>query len=555
MLLETELEMQLTHMQSQNNQKLLEIKNAEIKFSVEGGIVNAVNDISFDIIKGETLAIVGESGSGKSVTARTIMKMLPKNSSVGSNLKVSFKGSDISNFSQEQMRQIRGDTITMIFQEPLTSLNPLHKIGSQIIEVLQEHNQISKSEAKKKALELLKEVQIPQPEERLNQYPHQLSGGQRQRIMIAMAIANRPDLLIADEPTTALDVTIQSQILKLLKELQKKYGMAIMLITHDLTVVRKTSDRICVMRYGKIVERGNTEEVFTNPQHEYTKHLINSEPSGEPDPFDETKKDLIIEGQKCTVKFILKKGNFLSQKKSELIAVNNVDIKTRYGETIGIVGESGSGKSTLGMSLIKLQEINSGKIFFKNQEIQNYNTQKMKELRQHLQIVFQDPFSSLNPRHTVKQIIGEGLEINRKDLSKEEKENLVKKTLNEVNLDESTLHRFPHEFSGGQRQRIAIARAIIMNPEFILLDEPTSALDLSIQAQIIDLLRSLRRNHNLSYIFISHNLKVIRSLCHYTLVMKDGKVIEEGITKDVLDNPINEYTKQLVQSAFEVIGE
>ena len=542
-------------MQSQNNQKLLEIKNAEIKFSVEGGIVNAVNDISFDIIKGETLAIVGESGSGKSVTARTIMKMLPKNSCVGSNLKVSFKGSDISNFSQEQMRQIRGDTITMIFQEPLTSLNPLHKIGSQIIEVLQEHNQISKSEAKKKALELLKEVQIPQPEERLNQYPHQLSGGQRQRIMIAMAIANRPDLLIADEPTTALDVTIQSQILKLLKELQKKYGMAIMLITHDLTVVRKTSDRICVMRYGKIVERGNTEEVFTNPQHEYTKHLINSEPSGEPDPFDETKKDLIIEGQKCTVKFILKKGNFLSQKKSELIAVNNVDIKTRYGETIGIVGESGSGKSTLGMSLIKLQEINSGKIFFKNQEIQNYNTQKMKELRQHLQIVFQDPFSSLNPRHTVKQIIGEGLEINRKDLSKEEKENLVKKTLNEVNLDESTLHRFPHEFSGGQRQRIAIARAIIMNPEFILLDEPTSALDLSIQAQIIDLLRSLRRNHNLSYIFISHNLKVIRSLCHYTLVMKDGKVIEEGITKDVLDNPINEYTKQLVQSAFEVIGE
>ena len=542
-------------MQSQNNQKLLEIKNAEIKFSVEGGIVNAVNDISFDIIKGETLAIVGESGSGKSVTARTIMKMLPKNSSVGSNLKISFKGSDISNFSQEQMRQIRGDTITMIFQEPLTSLNPLHKIGSQIIEVLQEHNQISKSEAKKKALELLKEVQIPQPEERLNQYPHQLSGGQRQRIMIAMAIANRPDLLIADEPTTALDVTIQSQILKLLKELQKKYGMAIMLITHDLTVVRKTSDRICVMRYGKIVERGNTEEVFTNPQHEYTKHLINSEPSGEPDPFDETKKDLIIEGQKCTVKFILKKGNFLSQKKSELIAVNNVDIKTRYGETIGIVGESGSGKSTLGMSLIKLQEINSGKIFFKNQEIQNYNTQKMKELRQHLQIVFQDPFSSLNPRHTVKQIIGEGLEINRKDLSKEEKENLVKKTLSEVNLDESTLHRFPHEFSGGQRQRIAIARAIIMNPEFILLDEPTSALDLSIQAQIIDLLRSLRRNHNLSYIFISHNLKVIRSLCHYTLVMKDGKVIEEGITKDVLDNPINEYTKQLVQSAFEVIGE
>ena len=542
-------------MQSQNNQKLLDLKNAEVKFSVEGGIVNAVNDISFDIMKGETLAVVGESGSGKSVTARTIMKMLPKNSSIGSNFKIEFKDVDITNLTQEQMRQIRGDTITMIFQEPLTSLNPLHRIGSQLIEVLREHNKIDKITAKERALELLKEVQIPQPEERLNQYPHQLSGGQRQRVMIAMAIANRPDLLIADEPTTALDVTIQSQILKLLKDLQKKYGMAIMLITHDLTVVRKTSDRICVMRYGKIVERGITEDVFNNPQHEYTKHLINSEPSGEPDPYDASNKDYIIQGQQCTVKFTLKKGNFFNQKKTELIAVNNVDIKARYGETIGIVGESGSGKSTLGMSLIKLQDINSGKIFFKDEEIQDYNTKQLKDLREHMQIVFQDPFSSLNPRHTIKQIIGEGLEINRKDLSKEEKDELIKKTLNEVNLDEAVLHRFPHEFSGGQRQRIAIARAIILNPEFILLDEPTSALDLSIQAQIIDLLRSLRRNHNLSYIFISHNLKVIRSLCHYTLVMKDGKVIEEGITKNVLDNPVNDYTKQLVQSAFEVIGE
>ena len=542
-------------MQFQNNQKLLDVKNAEVKFSVEGGIVNAVNDISFDIMKGETLAVVGESGSGKSVTARTIMKMLPKNSSIGSNFKIEFKDVDITNLTQEQMRQIRGDTITMIFQEPLTSLNPLHRIGSQLIEVLREHNKIDKITAKERALELLKEVQIPQPEERLNQYPHQLSGGQRQRVMIAMAIANRPDLLIADEPTTALDVTIQSQILKLLKDLQKKYGMAIMLITHDLTVVRKTSDRICVMRYGKIVERGITEDVFNNPQHEYTKHLINSEPSGEPDPYDASNEDYIIQGQQCTVKFILKKGNFFNQKKTELIAVNNVDIKARYGETIGIVGESGSGKSTLGMSLIKLQDINSGKIFFKDEEIQDYNTKQLKDLREHMQIVFQDPFSSLNPRHTIKQIIGEGLDINRKDLSKEEKDDLIKKTLNEVNLDEAVLHRFPHEFSGGQRQRIAIARAIILNPEFILLDEPTSALDLSIQAQIIDLLRSLRRNHNLSYIFISHNLKVIRSLCHYTLVMKDGKVIEEGITKNVLDNPVNAYTKQLVQSAFEVIGE
>ena len=542
-------------MQSQNNQKLLDLKNAEVKFSVEGGIVNAVNDISFDIMKGETLAVVGESGSGKSVTARTIMKMLPKNSSIGSNFKIEFKDVDITNLTQEQMRQIRGDTITMIFQEPLTSLNPLHRIGSQLIEVLREHNKIDKITAKERALELLKEVQIPQPEERLNQYPHQLSGGQRQRVMIAMAIANRPDLLIADEPTTALDVTIQSQILKLLKDLQKKYGMAIMLITHDLTVVRKTSDRICVMRYGKIVERGITEDVFNNPQHEYTKHLINSEPSGEPDPYDASNKNYIIQGQQCTVKFTLKKGNFFNQKKTELIAVNNVDIKARYGETIGIVGESGSGKSTLGMSLIKLQDINSGKILFKDEEIQDYNTKQLKDLREHMQIVFQDPFSSLNPRHTIKQIIGEGLEINRKDLSKEEKDDLIKKTLNEVNLDEAVLHRFPHEFSGGQRQRIAIARAIILNPEFILLDEPTSALDLSIQAQIIDLLRSLRRNHNLSYIFISHNLKVIRSLCHYTLVMKDGKVIEEGITKNVLDNPVNDYTKQLVQSAFEVIGE
>ena len=542
-------------MQSQNNTTLLDLKNAEIKFRVEGGVVNAVNDISFDIIKGETLAIVGESGSGKSVTARTIMKMLPKNASIGSKFNISFKGVDISNFTQDQMRQVRGDRITMIFQEPLISLNPLHKIGSQIIEVIREHKKMKKSEAYERALELLKEVQIPQPEERLNQYPHQLSGGQRQRIMIAMAIANKPDLLIADEPTTALDVTIQSQILKLLKDLQKKYGMAIMLITHDLTVVRKTSDRICVMRYGKIVERGNTEEVFSNPQHEYTKHLINSEPSGEPDPFDATKKDYIMEGQKCTVKFTLNKGNFFNQKKSELIAVNTVDIKTRYGETIGIVGESGSGKTTLGMSLIKLQELTSGRVSFEGNEIQDYNTQQMKPLRPQMQIVFQDPFSSLNPRHTVKQIIGEGLDINKSDMNKKDKDVLIKKTLNEVNLEENMLHRFPHEFSGGQRQRIAIARAIIMNPNFILLDEPTSALDLSIQAQIIELLRTLRRNHNLSYIFISHNLKVIRSLCHYILVMKDGKVIEEGITKQVLDNPINEYTKELVQSAFEVIGE
>ena len=542
-------------MQSQNNTTLLDLKNAEIKFRVEGGVVNAVNDISFDIIKGETLAIVGESGSGKSVTARTIMKMLPKNASIGSKFSISFKGVDISNFTQDQMRQVRGDRITMIFQEPLISLNPLHKIGSQIIEVIREHKKMKKSEAYERALELLKEVQIPQPEERLNQYPHQLSGGQRQRIMIAMAIANKPDLLIADEPTTALDVTIQSQILKLLKDLQKKYGMAIMLITHDLTVVRKTSDRICVMRYGKIVERGNTEEVFSNPQHEYTKHLINSEPSGEPDPFDATKQDYIMEGQKCTVKFTLKKGNFFNQKKSELIAVNTVDIKTRYGETIGIVGESGSGKTTLGMSLIKLQELTSGRVSFEGNEIQDYNTQQMKPLRPQMQIVFQDPFSSLNPRHTVKQIIGEGLDINKSDMNKKDKDVLIKKTLNEVNLEENMLHRFPHEFSGGQRQRIAIARAIIMNPNFILLDEPTSALDLSIQAQIIELLRTLRRNHNLSYIFISHNLKVIRSLCHYILVMKDGKVIEEGITKQVLDNPINEYTIELVQSAFEVIGE
>ena len=542
-------------MQSQNNTTLLDLKNAEIKFRVEGGVVNAVNDISFDIIKGETLAIVGESGSGKSVTARTIMKMLPKNASIGSKFNISFKGVDISNFTQDQMRQVRGDRITMIFQEPLISLNPLHKIGSQIIEVIREHKKMKKSEAYERALELLKEVQIPQPEERLNQYPHQLSGGQRQRIMIAMAIANKPDLLIADEPTTALDVTIQSQILKLLKDLQKKYGMAIMLITHDLTVVRKTSDRICVMRYGKIVERGNTEEVFSNPQHEYTKNLINSETSGEPDPFDATKQDYIMEGQKCTVKFTLKKGNFFNQKKSELIAVNTVDIKTRYGETIGIVGESGSGKTTLGMSLIKLQELTSGRVSFEGNEIQDYNTQQMKPLRPQMQIVFQDPFSSLNPRHTVKQIIGEGLDINKSDMNKKDKDVLIKKTLNEVNLEENMLHRFPHEFSGGQRQRIAIARAIIMNPNFILLDEPTSALDLSIQAQIIELLRTLRRNHNLSYIFISHNLKVIRSLCHYILVMKDGKVIEEGITKQVLDNPINEYTKELVKSAFEVIGE
>ena len=538
---------------------LVEIENLQVKFNTDSGEVNAVNGISFNIKKGETLALVGESGSGKSVTARGIIRLLAENAIISDQTSIKFNGTNINSYSEKEYQNIRGKNISMIFQEPMSSLNPIYTIENQISEVLKIHGKFSDKELKEKCLELLKQVQIPEPESRLSQYPHQLSGGQRQRIMIAIAIANNPDLLIADEPTTALDVTVQTEILKLLQSLQQKYQMSILFITHDLTIVRQISDRVCVMYNGKIKETGITKEIFENPKDDYTKHLLSSEPEERDLHYDKNGRS-ILSGENLNVTFNTKVKVSGRNKVLSINAVNNISLDLKEGETLGIVGESGSGKTTLGQTLLRLVDRESntdveGEIKFFDDRIDHLSRKQFKPFRNQMQIVFQDPYASLNPRLSVKQIIEEGLivALNMKD--KNERLNKIENIMNEVGLEPSSMLRFPHEFSGGQRQRIAIARAIIMNPEFILLDEPTSALDLSIQAQIIDLLRSLRRNHNLSYIFISHNLKVIRSLCHYTLVMKDGKVIEEGITKDVLDNPINEYTKQLVQSAFEVIGE
>ena len=530
---------------------VLDIADVVVDFKTVSGTVQAVRGLSYEVYRGETLAVVGESGSGKSVTARTIMGMLPDNAQVGADTRILFEGSDLAKLSEFDMQKVRGDRITMIFQEPLTSLNPVYRVGDQVGEIIRQHRKLSRDEARKEVIRLLEEVQIPEPEARYAQYPHQLSGGQRQRVMIAMAIANRPDILIADEPTTALDVTVQAQILSLLKDLQKKYGMAIILITHDLTVVQQTSDRVCVMRYGEIVERGSTEDIFTNPQHPYTRHLIASEPSGQPDPLDEGSAE-VMRADDLRVVFHIKHGSFFNRKKLELIAVNDITLKVRAGETLGIVGESGSGKTTLGMSMIRLLSPTAGQVLFKGQRIDNLSRRELRGLRTNVQVVFQDPFSSLNPRMIVRQIIAEGLTVNKIGESAAERDRMVEEALGEVQLPPDVMDRFPHEFSGGQRQRIAIARAMVLRPEFILLDEPTSALDLSIQAQIIDLLRDLRRRHDLSYLFISHDLKVVKALCHNVMVMQQGDVVEAGRTSDVLEQPKTDYTKRLVDAAFNI---
>ena len=528
---------------------LLDVRDVSVDFRTVGGTVHAVRGNSFSVGKGETLALVGESGSGKSVTARAIMRMLAENAEVGGGTKVLFRGRDLMELPETEMQRIRGDRITMIFQEPLTSLNPIYRVGDQVAEIILSHRKVSKAGAKREVIRLLKEVRVPEPEVRFSQYPHQLSGGQRQRVMIAMALANEPDLLIADEPTTALDVTIQAEILKLLKDLQSRHGMAIILITHDLGVVRMTSDRVCVMRYGEILEDGTTADVFSNPQHPYTKHLLESEPSGVPDPLPENTSE-VIRGTLMRTVFRIKHGSFLNRRSMDLVAVNDISLKVRAGETLGIVGESGSGKSTLGMSLIRLQQPTAGAIEFRGNRIEGLSKRQMRPLRTDLQVVFQDPFSSLNPRMIVRQILGEGLVVNNIGGSGRERERMIRDALVEVQMDPEVMDRFPNEFSGGQRQRIAIARAIILRPRFILLDEPTSALDLSIQAQIIDLLRELRRRHDLSYLFISHDLKVVKALCHNIIVMQHGNVVEQGPTGKVLQNPETEYTRRLVDAAL-----
>ncbi|CDZ43496.1 ABC transporter ATP-binding protein [Neorhizobium galegae] len=530
---------------------IIDARNVAVNFKVEHGTVEAVKDISFQLYRGETIAIVGESGSGKSVTARTVMGLLSKRAVVSPQSTVAYDGANILKFSERERRKLRGDRISMIFQEPMSSLNPIYTIGSQIIEAIRVHRRMSRKQAEARALELLRHVQIPDPEARLRQYPHQLSGGQRQRVMIAMALSNNPDVLIADEPTTALDVTVQAQILNLIRNLQKELRMAVILITHDLTVVRQFSDYVYVMQHGEMCEHNTTEKLFANPQHTYTKHLLASEPRGQANPLPEG-SDVILDAKDVRVSFMLRHGTFFKPELRELVAVDSLDLTLRRHETLGLVGESGSGKTTFGQALLRLNDTDSGEIYFDRQPIHGRSRVEMRPLRSRMQVVFQDPFSSLNPRMTIGQIIEEGLVVNKLGATKAERLDRVREALVAAGMLGNILSRFPHEFSGGQRQRIAIARAIALEPEFILLDEPTSALDLSVQAQIIELLRKLQDERGLSYLFISHDLKVVRALCHRVIVMQHGKIIEEGPVDEVLSHPKTAYTERLVKAAFEV---
>jgi len=534
-----------------NDDAIIDARNIAVTFRVEHGTVEAVKDISFQLYRGETIAIVGESGSGKSVTARTIMGLLTKRASVAKSATVRFNGDDILKFSSRQRRALRGNRISMIFQEPMSSLNPIYTIGSQIVEAIRVHSKLSRKEAEARALDLLRQVQIPEPEARLKQYPHQLSGGQRQRVMIAMALSNDPDVLIADEPTTALDVTVQAQILNLIRDLQKKRGMAVVLITHDLTIVKQFSDYVYVMQHGEMREHNTTEKLFEAPQHPYTKKLLASEPHGTAKPLPES-SGVLLTASGVRVSFMMRYGGLFKPELKELIAVDSLGLTLNRHETLGLVGESGSGKTTFGQSLLRLNEPVAGEVIFDGERVDGRSRAQMRPLRSRMQIVFQDPFASLNPRMTIGQIIEEGLIINGLGRTKAERLDRVRDALEAAGMPGNILSRFPHEFSGGQRQRIAIARAVALEPEFILLDEPTSALDLSVQAQIIDLLRKLQDERGLSYLFISHDLKVVRALCHRVIVMQRGQIVEQGPVEDVLTNPKTEYTQRLVRAAFEI---
>jgi peptide/nickel transport system ATP-binding protein len=530
---------------------VIDARNIGVTFKVEHGTVEAVKDISFQLYPGETIAIVGESGSGKSVTARTVMGLLSKRATVSPGATVGFNGDNILKFSARARRALRGNRISMIFQEPMSSLNPIYTVGSQIVEAIRVHTRMNRKQAEMRALELLKQVQIPEPEARLKQYPHQLSGGQRQRVMIAMALANDPDVLIADEPTTALDVTVQAQILDLIRKLQQDRGMAVVLITHDLTIVRKFSDYVYVMQHGAMCEHNTTERIFDNPRHPYTKKLLASEPHGEAPPLKDN-TEVLLTASGVRVSFMMRHGTFFKPDLRELVAVDSLGLTLRRHETLGLVGESGSGKTTFGQSLLRLNEPTTAEINFDGQRIDGRSRSEMRPLRARMQIVFQDPFSSLNPRMTIGQIIEEGLVVNGLGKTRSERLDRVRDALDAAGMPTNILSRFPHEFSGGQRQRIAIARAVALEPEFILLDEPTSALDLSVQAQIIELLRKLQEERGMSYLFISHDLKVVRALCHRVIVMQHGRIMEEGPVNEVLANPKTEYTRRLVKAAFEI---
>jgi len=530
--------------------KLLEIRNLGVQFRQAGNAINAVNNVSLNVGEGETVALVGESGSGKSVTALSVLQLLPYPTAVhtrGSS--ITFRGHELVGAKERTLQQFRGNRISMIFQEPMTSLNPLHVVEKQISEVLMVHKGMSRQAARARSLELLELVRIPQPEQRLDSYPHQLSGGQRQRVMIAMALANEPDLLIADEPTTAVDVTVQAQLLKLLDDLRSRLSMSMLLITHDLRIVRKMADRVYVMYGGEVVESGRVGTVFDRPEHPYTKRLLAAQPSGNPAPVA-ADAPMIMQGRDIKVWFPIRRG-VLRRTVGHIKAVDGINLNVREGQTLGVVGESGSGKTTLGLALLRLEH-SRGSIEFRGREIQHLRSKPLRPLRREMQIVFQDPFGSLSPRLSVGQIVGEGIEVHQLAESPAQREELIVNALKEVGLDPDSRHRYPHEFSGGQRQRIAIARAMVLKPRFVVLDEPTSALDMSVQAQIVDLLRDLQRRHRLAYLFISHDLSVVRALSDEVIVMRDGQMIEHGPAREIFDSPREAYTRTLISAAFDI---
>ena len=529
------------------SEALLQVRDLHVSFGRGVPEVKAVRGVSFDIAKGETMALVGESGSGKSVTALSILQLLPYPMAHHPAGSIRFAGQELVGAPEPVLRKIRGDDIAMVFQEPMTSLNPLHTIEKQVNETLILHKGMDRTRARLRTLELLRLVGIPEPEKRLGAFPHELSGGQRQRVMIAMALANDPDLLIADEPTTALDVTIQAQILKLLKDLQAKLGMALLLITHDLGIVRKMAQHVCVMTEGLIVEQGPTEAVFRQPQHDYTKRLLAAEPKGRP-VVGAPDAPNVMSGADVKVWFPIKAG-LLRRVVDHVKAVDGVSLRVREGHTVGVVGESGSGKTTLGLALLRLIR-SEGAIQFDGTAIQGMSAREVRPLRRQMQIVFQDPFGSLSPRLSVGQIVAEGLTVHGLAKTEGEREVMIVQALEEVGIDPEARHRYPHEFSGGQRQRIAIARAMILKPRFVVLDEPTSALDMSVQAQIVDLLRELQERHKLAYMFISHDLRVVRALADEVIVLKDGKVMEQGPAAQIFGRPQHAYTQALMAAAF-----
>ena len=526
---------------------LIRIENLSVHFKTPDSVIEALRGVSFDIPQGKNIALVGESGSGKSVTALSLLRLHDEARTLYPTGKIEFQGQDLLSCSDRDIHSIRGRDISMIFQEPMTSLNPVYPVAKQLIEPLLIHQKMDKPGARKRAIELLDRVGIPDPQRQIDSFPHMMSGGQRQRVMIAMALACKPKLLIADEPTTALDVTIQQQILDLLAELQAEFNMSVLLITHDLNLVRHYSEYVCVMREGEIVEQAATDQLFSQPAHSYTQQLLKAEPERITSTIDAGHKPL-MSCKDLRVYFPITKG-FFKRRISEVKAVDQIDLELLPGETLGIVGESGSGKTTLGMSLLKLEQ-STGEVYFDDQPLHRMSESEVRPMRKDFQVVFQDPFSSLSPRRTVEQIIGEGLMLHFPSMDKSQRRQKIIAVLEEVGLDEQVLWRYPHEFSGGQRQRIAIARAVVLEPKLLLLDEPTSALDVSVQKQVLELLVKLQQNYGMSYLFISHDLKVIRAISHRVMVMRQGRVVEQGDTETLFDNPRHDYTHQLLNAAL-----